>query len=149
MTASVNRSLEIRSATLPDTPALSRLFDELGYPAPAETIAARLAVLNRLGETLLVAARGTEVLGFVSVHVTPVLHRPTSVGRMTALIVEEKSRGQGIGRALVAAAEKHLIEKGCALVEVTSNQKLTAAHAFYERLGYSITSYRFGKTLPA
>ena len=44
-------------------------------------------------------------------------------------------------------AEKRLAAKGCGLVEVTSNRKRLRAHAFYERLGYERTSYRFAKTL--
>jgi hypothetical protein len=34
-------------------------------------------------------------------------------------------------------------------VEVTSNRALVDAHRFYERIGYDITSFRFGKRLPA
>jgi GNAT superfamily N-acetyltransferase len=83
----------------------------------------------------------------VTVHVTPVLHRPTPVGRLTALVVTERARHGGIGRALVAAAERLLAARGCALVEVTSNRRLTDAHAFYGRLGYDTTSLRFKKDL--
>jgi PhnO protein len=81
-------------------------------------------------------------------HVTPVLHRPTGVGRITALVVGEAARGHGVGRALVAEAERRLEVLGCALVEVTSNQKRTDAHDFYRRLGYEATSVRFARTLP-
>ena len=63
------------------------------------------------------------------------------------LAVAEALRGQGIGAALVAEAEKRLAAKGCGLVEVTSNRKRLRAHAFYERLGYERTSYRFAKLL--
>jgi GNAT superfamily N-acetyltransferase len=98
-------------------------------------------------ESSLVADRNGHVLGVVTVHVTPVLHRPTPVGRVTALVVTEKARGQGIGRMLVEAAERLLAERGCHLVEVTSNQQLTDAHEFYRRLGYEATSLRFKKVL--
>lgn len=137
----------IRRATLDDAPALSRLLDQLGFPADAITVARRLDALTRAGETVLVASRGDEAIGFVAVHITPVLHRPTSVGRITALVVAENVRGGGVGSALVEAAERHAATAGCALMEVTSNQKLAGAHDFYRRLGYSVTSYRFGKTI--
>ena len=66
---------------------------------------------------------------------------------VTALVVAEAARGQGIGRALMAAAETWAVERGCVLLEVTSNRRRVDAHAFYERLGYEATSFRFAKAL--
>jgi GNAT superfamily N-acetyltransferase len=48
---------------------------------------------------------------------------------------------------LVEAAEDWCRERGCKLVEVTSNDRRTAAHAFYRHMGYERTSMRFAKTL--
>jgi ribosomal protein S18 acetylase RimI-like enzyme len=141
-------SFEIRVARLEDALAIAGLLGELGFPAPADVVAQRLSVLAKAGETTLVGARSGEVLGFVTVHVTPVLHRPAPVGRMTALVVATRARGRGLGRALVATAERRLADAGCGLMEVTSNQELSEAHSFYQQLGYAMTSYRFGKALP-
>lgn len=142
-----DRPLAIRDARADDAAALAALLGELGFPAPAAAIAERLDAMLGAAETVLVAARDGEPLGLVTVHVTRVLHRPTPVGRITALVVTERARGQGIGRALVAAAERVVATRGCELVEVTSNLRLTGAHAFYERLGYEATSLRFKKPL--
>src|SRR5262245_43750871 len=139
--------LRVRPVRAADAPALAALLDELEFPASVETVERRLAALDRAGETALVAALGGEVLGLVTLHVTPVLHRPTPVGRMTALVVASRARGRGIGRRLVEAAEDRLARAGCALIEVTSNRRREEAHAFYARLGYAITSYRFKKDL--
>ncbi|HEU4566312.1 MAG TPA: GNAT family N-acetyltransferase [Gemmatimonadaceae bacterium] len=138
---------EIREAVAEDAPAIAALISELGYPVTTEVLAARLRAYHAAGEVALVATRGGEVLGLLTVHLTPVLHRPTPVGRLTMLVVTEAARGMGVGRALVAAAERHLAARGCALVEVTSNRRRTDAHAFYERLGYEVTSLRFWKVL--
>jgi len=143
----VIRSLEIHDARPADAPALAALLGELGFPAPANAVASRLDSMIRAAEVVLVAARDGVLLGLVTVHITPVLHRPTPVGRLTVLVVTERARRQGIGRALVEAAERLLTARGCGLVEVTSNQGRTDAHAFYERLGYEATSLRFRKTL--
>ena len=104
-----------------------------------------LRLLEDAGETPLVADDGGTVLGCLTWHVIPVLHRPTPVGRITMLIVTANSRGRGVGKVLVEAAETRLLERGCSLIEVTSNLRLIDAHRFYERLGYEQTSLRFAK----
>jgi GNAT superfamily N-acetyltransferase len=48
---------------------------------------------------------------------------------------------------LVEAAEAWMEKEGCKLVEVTSNDRRTEAHAFYRHLGYERTSIRFAKKL--
>jgi len=137
----------IRDAVPDDAPQIAPLLDQLGFPSDAATIAERLRRLHEAGETALVGVLGETVIGVMTIHVTPVLHRPTAVGRITALVVDEAHRSRGVGRALVAEAEQRLAALGCGLFEVTSNHKHVRAHAFYERLGYAITSHRFGKTM--
>lgn len=137
----------IRFAEPNDARAIAALFCELGHPATEEEVAARLEHFLQLRQEALVAEVGGEVVGITALSIMPTLHRPTSVGRMSVLVVSETVRGQGLGRALVAAAEKRLAEHGCALIEVTSNMRRAEAHAFYERLGYERTSYRFFKKL--
>ena len=48
---------------------------------------------------------------------------------------------------LMAAAEDWMRGSGCKLVEVTSNDRRAAAHAFYRHMGYERTSIRFFKKL--
>jgi GNAT superfamily N-acetyltransferase len=122
------------------------LLAELGYEAGPADVRKRLAALRKRGEATLVVERG-KVLGVLTTSTTFTLHRPLLVGRISMMVVAESERGQGLGAQLVAAAEERLKARGCGLVEVTSNRKRLRAHAFYEKLGYEKTSFRFGKTL--
>lgn len=142
------QDLIIRQAELADAPALETLITELGYEGQtAPAIATRLAALTHAGRVVLVAELDGVVVGCLSTSVMPVLHRPRPVGRISMMVVADGLRGQGIGAALVRAAEEALVEAGCGLIEVTSNVARTDAHRFYERLGYEKTSVRLSRDL--
>jgi GNAT superfamily N-acetyltransferase len=136
----------IREARTEDASAISVLIGALGFSASPEEVAERIQRLEHSGHPVLVAEEG-RLVGCLTWHLMPVLHRSTPVGRISMLIVEESARGRGLGAALVHKAERRLALLGCSLVEVTSNQRLAEAHMFYERLGYCRTSLRFAKTL--
>lgn len=143
----VSDSIEVREAVLTDAPEVARLLALLGHATSPGTAEARFAAFRESGEHVLVATRAGSgpLLGAVTLHVTPVMHRVGPIGRFTAVVVDGPSRGRGIGSTLVRAAEDFLRAQGCAMIEVTSNKKRTDAHAFYERLGYEATSFRFAK----
>lgn len=140
-------AVAVREARPEDASALARLIDMLGYPVAAADVGHRLVALCESGLTPLVAEQEGRVVACLTLSVMTVLHRPQPVGRISMLVVDEGLRGGGIGALLVAAAEARLREKGCGLVEVTSNARRTRAHAFYERLGYERTSLRLAKAL--
>ena len=132
----------VREALDDDVPALARLIRTLGYDVDDAGVADRLA-----GTRPPLVAETDRIVGCLTWAITPVLHRPRPVGRITMLVVAEDTRGQGVGRLLVEAAEKRLRQEGCGLIEVTSNLRRADAHAFYGRLGYERTSYRFYRSL--
>ena len=138
--------LIIREAKPGDADAIAALIEELGFEASVADVANRLRALAKGGEPVLVAER-RGMIGCVTWHVTPVIHRPTPVGRVTMLVVTGKARREGVGEALVAEAEARTAARGCGLIEVTSNIELGGAHEFYRRIGFERTSYRFVKRL--
>jgi len=138
--------LVLRDARPKDAAAIAALITALGYEAEAADIKRRLAALAKAGQQIVVAEKA-KLVGVLTTSMMIVLHRPKPVGRISMLVVAEEERGAGIGTALVAEAEKRLAAKGCGLVEVTSNRKRLRAHAFYEKLGYDRTSYRFAKSV--
>jgi GNAT superfamily N-acetyltransferase len=140
-------SPKLRDATPADAPRLVELIGELGHEIGEKQLRKNLTALKKIGETPLVATLGSEIVGLCGVHRTITIHRDAPLGRITILIVTEQAQGHGIGRMLVDAAEDWMHKSGCKLVEVTSNDRRTAAHAFYRHLGYERTSIRFFKTL--
>jgi GNAT superfamily N-acetyltransferase len=137
----------IRPAEPSDADALSALVSELGYPAPSDDIPARLRTLTSERAIALVAERDGAVVGFATAHVISTIHSPGPVGWLTLLVVAERVRGGGVGRALVAQAEAWARSMGAAKLSVTSGAQRDDAHAFYERIGFARTGVRFGKPL--
>ena len=149
MTLSPASRIVIRAARRTDVAEIGRLFAILGYPMEDEVLDRRFAAFESAGESALVAEgpEGTSLIGLATLHATPVLHRAGGVGRVTALVVDPSARGRGIGRALMTAAEEWAVARDCVLMEVTSNRRRLDAHQFYERCGYTATSFRFARDL--
>lgn len=140
-------TLVIRDAGAADAGVLAALIAALGYDVREAEVRERLAALDAAGLNALVAELDGAVIGCLTLSTMRVLHRPKPVGRISMLVVDESRRGAGIGARLVAAAEARLRAMGCGLIEVTSNARREPAHAFYERLGYERTSFRFARAL--
>jgi GNAT superfamily N-acetyltransferase len=142
--------VRIREAGPEDAEALVELFVELGYPDEAERVAGRVARFAAdPSSRLLVTEDGGELVGFASASVMPLAHEDESWCRLSALVVAERLRREGVGRALVEAVEAFARSHGCGLVEVTSGERphREAAHRFYEALGYEEVSKRYLKGL--
>ena len=141
-------TVTVRDAAPADVRAIVALLEQLGHPILPETTRHQLALLAGTDrDRVLVAEADGVVLGVLSLHWTPLLHRDRPLGRVTALVVEEAARGQGVGGRLVAEAERVLRVAGCSAVEVTSNVRRAEAHDFYRGLGYGQPSAYFRRGL--
>lgn len=138
---------KIREAKPGDAKELAALINDLGHPIDTKTVRRNLVSLAKSRERPLVATLGKKLVGLAGIHQTPTVHRPAPVGRITILVVRAEAQGQGLGRMLVEEAERRLRKAGCRIIEVTSNDRRGAAHAFYRHMGYERTSIRFMKEL--
>jgi GNAT superfamily N-acetyltransferase len=137
----------IRDASLGDSAAVAALLGQLGYPAGADDVAARIRRLAATGDRLVVAELGGKVVGLADLHVSPSLEYDEPAGKLAALVVDEAHRGSGIGRALVEAMEAEARARGCGIFFLTTAERRADAHAFYERVGLEYTGRRYAKTL--
>lgn len=78
------------------------------------------------------------VLGCLQLTYIPGLGRD---GQERALVeavrIRADRRGSGLGAELMRLATERARARGCGLVQLTSNKRRTAAHRFYERLGFA------------
>ena len=138
---------KLREAKRGDAAALAKLIRLLEHDVDEKGVRKRIEALTRDKLPPLVVTLDKELVGLCGIHRMVTIHRNEPVGRITILVVDEGCRRQGIGKMLLQAAEEHLRKRGCALIEATSNDRLTAAHGFYRHMGYERTSIRFAKSL--
>ena len=138
---------QVRDARPADAPQLAKLIASLGHGIDEKAIRKNLSALAKDKQSPLVATLGKEVVGLCGVSARVMIHRDAPLGRITILVVAKEAQGHGIGRMLVEAAEQWMRKRGCKIVEVTSNDRLAEAHAFYRHMGFERTSIRFAKTL--
>lgn len=131
-----------------DAATIAQLLGQLGYPARAEEVDARLAALGRYPHAVVfVAEQQGNVVGLVTCHMFPSIHASAPVAWLTTLIVDRHYCGQGIGRQLCRVAETWAQARGAQRVSVSSGAHRADAHAFYGRIGYAQTGMRLTKVL--
>jgi GNAT superfamily N-acetyltransferase len=93
---------------------------------------------------LIVAERDGEIVGTCQLTFTPSLSRHAAE-RMTVEAVRVRSdiRGGGIGRAMMRWVVDRARERGCGLVQLTTDKRRTDAHRFYASLGFEATHLGF------
>jgi GNAT superfamily N-acetyltransferase len=131
-------AFSIREMRAADLPAVAVLCDQLGYPTSPENLAGRFANLSgRRGEQMLVALQDARVCGWIHVRRVDSLESDAHA-EIWGLVVDDRHRSQGVGRALLETAERWAADHGLSNVRVRSNVKRERAHAFYERAGYTV-----------
>jgi len=143
-------SLRFRTAGPGDAVALSRLLGQLGYPSAPEEIPDRLQKMHeRSGTTVMIAEDDSGAVGVATIHLFQALHTSAPIAWLTAVVVEEHSRGKGIGAALLRRAEEWAIERGANRLSLTSALHRTRAHEFYKSHSYEQTGVRLVKSFDA
>ncbi len=138
--------MEFREARRSDLAAIVELLadDELGSGRestagePADSYVKAFAeIAADPNNELIVVCSGDEIVGTLQLTFIPNL---TFQGGRRALIegvrVRDFARGRGIGREMIAWAIDRAREKGCHLLQLTSNKQRTGAIRFYQSLGF-------------
>ncbi|MFK0249092.1 GNAT family N-acetyltransferase [Amycolatopsis azurea] len=95
-------------------------------------------------QLLIVADDGGEAVGTLQLSIIPGLARKGALrGQIEAVRVRASHRGSGLGGELMTWAIDESRQRGCALVQLTSDVKREDAHRFYERLGFEASHTGF------
>jgi len=111
-----------------------RLAFQLGYNLSLQEFHKNIVELEKQESAILVAKKGNKIGGFVVARVNVGIFEGI-YGEIIALVVSKNFRRQGLGNALVSAAEAWL-RKYAKKVRVRSNVQRVEAHDFYQSIGY-------------
>lgn len=131
-------TFKIREARPEDSPVLSQLSAELGYPVPADLMADRVRKIKSGEHAVFVAEVENSVVGWIDVGLVFHLQSGTRA-EIGGLVVAESQRSRGVGRQLLHRAEEWARERGMTEIQLRSNSKRTDAHRFYLRENYTQT----------
>jgi len=137
----------LREAVAEDVPALVELLaaDQLGATRDGITSQDDMrAYLRAFGvldadpaHLLLLGANGDDVIATTQLSFLPGLARRGALrAQIEAVRVREDYRGKGIGAAMIEWAIHEAQRRGCALVQLMTDNSRDQAHRFYKRLGF-------------
>lgn len=142
--------LRSRTARREDVPVVVSLID--GDPITAarpssrepDYYAAFEAVDTDPRNELIVVESGGEIVGTMQLTYIPGLSRRAAERALVeAVRVAPPYRRQGVGRAMMEWAVERARERGCDIVQLTSDKARTDAHRFYSSLGFTASHEGF------
>ncbi len=132
-------AISLRVATAADADAIASLFTDEGYPAGPSDIVERLERFGSAHSRVIVAEHEGTLIGFIAIHAMPRFEHDDRILRILALVVDAGARERGVGRTLIAEAQRVGVELDAAFVEITAGHHRPEARKLYESLGYDAT----------
>lgn len=132
-------------ALLADDP-LGRLRDEVASSSLDPAYAAAFAAIDADPNQILavMVADGGRIVGTAQITFLPGLSRKGAWrGQIEAVRVAADLRSRGLGAVLMAWAVERCRERGCRLVQLSSDKTRLDAHRFYGRLGFAASHEGF------
>jgi GNAT superfamily N-acetyltransferase len=139
-------NLPVREMRAEDANEVARLCGQLSYPTTPEAVSKNFKLIRESGTQTVLVVEEQRVIGWI--HVFSFLSLGTGLcAGLGGLVVDEAYRKKGIGKILMAAAEKWSIDQGLPKLLFSSRMIRKDAHRFYESLGYKVIkeSYFFQK----
>ncbi len=131
-------------ASLGDSDEVAAARDPAREGIAEEQRKALAAITADPNHRLLVVERGGKPVGSFQLSFIPGVSRQGAWrGQIESVRVASAMRGKGVGEEMMRWAIDRCAEKGCGVVQLTSDRQRDAAHRFYERLGFKPTHTGF------
>jgi ribosomal protein S18 acetylase RimI-like enzyme len=109
-------------------------------PLPESYLQAFQAIDADPNNELVLACRESEVIGVMQITFTPYLtHQGSWRATIEGVRTSASVRGHGAGTQMIEWAVERAKERGCSLVQLTTDKQRKDALRFYEKLGFSPT----------
>ncbi|MCM3293550.1 GNAT family N-acetyltransferase [Paenibacillus sp. MER 180] len=138
-----------RTATVKDLNKIVQMLadDELGrireryeIPLPESYLKAFEAIDSDPNNELIVSCLGEEIIGVLQITFTPhITHQGSWRATIEGVRTASSERGKGIGSKLILWAIERAKERGCHIIQLTTDKKREDAFRFYERIGFEAT----------
>jgi GNAT superfamily N-acetyltransferase len=139
--------MKIEQATLQDIPALCHLLEQLfrqevefNPDQSAQQRGLQMIIENPQVGTILIARKEGLILGMVNLLYTVSTALGERVLLLEDMVVDEEQRAAGIGSRLLDAALAFSVQNGCRRITLLTDADNAAAHRFYQRHGFNISS---------
>ena len=101
------------------------------------------AISNDPNHRLIIVEQAGEIIGTLQLSYMPGLPERGWRGQIENVHVRSDMRGRGIGRLMMGWAISRCRERGCWVVQLTSNKMRAEAHRFYRSLDFKATHEGF------
>jgi ribosomal protein S18 acetylase RimI-like enzyme len=120
--------------------ALGKGRERYILPLPESYGQAFRAIDSDPNNELIVACCEAEVIGVMQLTFTPYLtHQGSWRATIEGVRTSSSFRGQGVGTRMIEWAIDRSRERGCSLVQLTTDKQRAEALRFYQKLGFSAT----------
>jgi GNAT superfamily N-acetyltransferase len=142
MSTTSTTTVQMRTATRADLPALLALYEDSGVDASGSNALERAAVqwdaIHSINNARVLAAEDERrIVGTLTLFILPLLaHGGAPEALVESVVVHPATQGRGVGRVMMQHAMRIAAEHRCYKLALTSNLQREGAHAFYDRLGF-------------
>ena len=126
----------VREMLAEDAQAVNLLSGQLGYPlSPKQTFENIKVVLKSKTHIAFVALHEDKIVGWIGAAQT-IMIEVLPHCEINGLVTDEGYRGKGVGRLLIEKVKQWAKENGYDVLSLHCNVTRTAAHLFYEHIGF-------------